>query len=85
MSNVGNNIKKLRKVKGLSQQAFGDVFNLTRGNISSYEEMRAEPKIEIVLKIANYFGIPVQHLIEKIYPLMRSSILTTIFSPIFLH
>ena len=65
MSNVGNNIKKLRKVKGLSQQAFGDVFNLTRGNISSYEEMRAEPKIEIVLKIANYFGIPVQHLIEK--------------------
>lgn len=65
MSNVGNNIKKLRKVKGMSQQAFGDVFNLTRGNISSYEEMRAEPKIEIVLKIANYFGIPVQHLIEK--------------------
>lgn len=65
MSNVGNNIKKLRKVKGLSQQAFGDIFNLTRGNISSYEEMRAEPKIEIVLKIANYFGIPVQHLIEK--------------------
>lgn len=65
MSNVGNNIKKLRKVKGMSQQAFGDIFNLTRGNISSYEEMRAEPKIEIVLKIANYFGIPVQHLIEK--------------------
>lgn len=65
MSHVGNNIKKLRKVKGMSQQAFGDVFNLTRGNISSYEEMRAEPKIEIVLKIANYFGIPVQHLIER--------------------
>jgi len=65
MSNVGNNIKKLRKVKGMSQQAFGDIFNLTRGNISSYEEMRAEPKIEIILKIANYFGIPVQHLIEK--------------------
>jgi len=68
MSNVGNNIKKLRKVKGMSQQAFGDIFNLTRGNISSYEEMRAEPKIEIVLKIANYFGIPVQHLIEKHLP-----------------
>lgn len=65
MSNVGNNIKKLRKVKGMSQQAFGDLFNLTRGNISSYEEMRAEPKIEIILRIANYFGIPVQHLIEK--------------------
>ncbi|MEJ5053357.1 helix-turn-helix domain-containing protein [Sphingobacterium sp. MYb382] len=65
MSNIGNNIKKLRKVKGLSQQAFADLFNLTRGNISSYEELRAEPRIEVILKIANYFSIPVNHLLEK--------------------
>ncbi|MCD7935804.1 MAG: helix-turn-helix domain-containing protein, partial [Tannerellaceae bacterium] len=52
-------------VKGLSQQAFADLFGLTRGNISSYEEFRAEPKIEALVKIANYFGIPLDEFIEK--------------------
>ncbi len=65
MSQIGNNIKKLRKVKGLSQQAFADLFNLTRGNISSYEEFRAEPKIEVILQIAKYFSIPVAELLER--------------------
>lgn len=65
MSQIGNNIKKLRKVKGLSQQAFADLFNLTRGNISSYEELRAEPKVEVILHIAKYFSIPVAELLEK--------------------
>ncbi|TDS10372.1 helix-turn-helix domain-containing protein [Sphingobacterium paludis] len=65
MSQIGNNIKKLRNVKGLSQQAFADLFGLTRGNISSYEERRAEPKIEIMLQIAKYFSIPIAELLEK--------------------
>jgi len=65
MSQIGNNIKKLRKVKGISQQAFGEIFSLTRGNISSYEELRAEPKIDVVTKIANYFSIPLHDLLNK--------------------
>lgn len=65
MSKIGKNIKKIRNIKGLSQQAFADLFQLTRGNISSYEELRAEPKIEIAVKIANYFSIPLSDFIEK--------------------
>ena len=65
MTHIGKNIKKIRNVKGLSQQAFADLFELTRGNISSYEEFRAEPKIEVIVKIANFFGIPLSDLIEK--------------------
>lgn len=65
MSQVGKNIKKIRNVRGLSQQAFADLFELTRGNISSYEEFRAEPKIEVIVKIANFFGIPLSDFIEK--------------------
>ena len=65
MTQIGTNIKKLRSVKGLSQQAFGELFNLTRGNISSYEEFRAEPKVSVILQIAKYFSIPVAHLLEK--------------------
>jgi transcriptional regulator with XRE-family HTH domain len=65
MTQTGKNIKKIRNVKGLSQQAFAEMFDLTRGNISSYEESRAEPKIEIILRIANFFGIPLADFIEK--------------------
>lgn len=65
MSKIGYNIKKLRNVKNLSQQAFAELFDLTRGNISSYEEQRAEPRIETIIKIANYFSIPLEPLLTK--------------------
>jgi len=65
MTKIGANIKKIRTTKGLSQQAFAEVFHLTRGNISSYEENRAEPRIETVIQIANYFGIPLNQFITQ--------------------
>lgn len=57
MSFFGINIKKIRQVKGLSQKAFADLFDLNRGVISSYEEGRAEPKIETIIKVANHFHL----------------------------
>ena len=65
MGKIAKNIKKIRNVKGLSQQAFANLFQLTRGNISSYEESRAEPKIEVLTRIAKYFSISLNDLIEK--------------------
>src|SRR5690606_23942627 len=65
MTKIGANIKKIRTTKGLSQQAFGELFQLTRGNISSYEENRAEPRIETVIQIANYFSIPLNQFITQ--------------------
>jgi transcriptional regulator with XRE-family HTH domain len=65
MTKIGANIKKVRTAKGLSQQAFADLFELTRGNISSYEENRADPKIETVIQIANYFNIPLNQFITQ--------------------
>lgn len=65
MTKIGANIKKIRTTKGLSQQAFAELFELTRGNISSYEENRAEPRIETVMQIANHFGIPLNQFITQ--------------------
>ena len=65
MGKIGKNIQKIRKVKGLSQHAFAEIFQLTRGNISSYEEQRAEPKLSTVVEIAKYFGIPLADFIAK--------------------
>jgi transcriptional regulator with XRE-family HTH domain len=65
MTKIGANIKKIRTTKGLSQQAFADLFALTRGNISSYEENRAEPRLETVMQIANYFSIPLNQFVTE--------------------
>jgi transcriptional regulator with XRE-family HTH domain len=66
MSFFGANIKKIRQVKGLSQKAFADLFDLNRGVISSYEEGRAEPKIETLLKVANHFDLNLDQLLTEI-------------------
>jgi transcriptional regulator with XRE-family HTH domain len=59
MSFFGKNIKKIRGVKGLSQQAFADLFDLKRGTLGAYEEGRSEPKIDTIILIANYFSIAI--------------------------
>lgn len=65
MSIIGNNIKKIRSAKGLNQTEFGKLFNLTRGSIGSYEEGRAEPKIDTLKQIANNFSISLDAIISE--------------------
>uniref|UniRef100_UPI0023F3F823 helix-turn-helix domain-containing protein n=1 Tax=Chryseobacterium joostei TaxID=112234 RepID=UPI0023F3F823 len=65
MSFFGTNIKKIRQVKGLSQTAFADLLDLNRGVISSYEEGRAEPKIETILKVASHFNLDLDKLLTE--------------------
>ncbi|MGU3374616.1 helix-turn-helix domain-containing protein [Chryseobacterium sp. M5A1_1a] len=65
MSFFGTNIKKIRQVKGLSQKAFADLLGLNRGVISSYEEGRAEPKIETILKVASHFSLDLDKLLSE--------------------
>ncbi|WP_228465997.1 helix-turn-helix domain-containing protein [Chryseobacterium balustinum] len=57
MSFFGANIKTIRQAKGLSQQAFADLFDLTRGVIGAYEEGRSEPKISTLLTVVHYFNL----------------------------
>ncbi|MBO6185014.1 MAG: helix-turn-helix transcriptional regulator [Chryseobacterium sp.] len=57
MSFFGANIKTIRQAKGLSQQAFADLFDLNRGVIGAYEEGRSEPKISTLLTVVHYFNL----------------------------
>ena len=59
----GKNLKKIRSIKGLSQQEFADIFDLKRGTLGAYEEGRSNPKLETVIKIANHFSIGLEELL----------------------
>ncbi|GAA4383300.1 helix-turn-helix domain-containing protein [Hymenobacter koreensis] len=65
MSHIGNNIRKLRTVKKLSQAAFAELFGLARPSVGAYEEGRSEPKMETLIQIAQHFGLSVDLLLTK--------------------
>ncbi|MEO2064455.1 MAG: LexA family transcriptional regulator [Christiangramia sp.] len=60
---LSQNIKSLRVINGLSQGELGKQLGCTRDNVASYER-GTEPKLEILLKIVNYFHIPLENLVN---------------------
>ena len=65
MSHVGSNIKKIRMVRKMSQAEFAALFALARPSIGAYEEGRAEPKIDTIIKIAAHFKLSIDLLITR--------------------
>lgn len=56
---LAENLRSLRKRMKWSQEELADKVGLNRGNIASYENGSAEPKICNLVKIAHLFNIPV--------------------------
>lgn len=55
--NIGGNLKILRKSTGKSQEELAAVFGLTRSTYSGYENGVAEPSLEKLLEICEYYKI----------------------------
>ena len=64
-SYLHRNIRCLRKKLKLSQEELGCKIGLNRGNIASYENGSAEPKICNLLKLSNLFGVSIIDLTQK--------------------
>lgn len=65
MGNIANNLKYLRKAKGITQQQFADNMNIKRSLVGAYEEDRAEPKYELLKKIAEFYSLSIDDLINE--------------------
>ncbi|HEY0244268.1 MAG TPA: XRE family transcriptional regulator [Mucilaginibacter sp.] len=65
MSTIPSNIKFLRKKKGLTQQQFADQIGIKRSLVGAYEEERAEPKYELLKKIALFFDVSIDDFINE--------------------
>ncbi len=65
LSFIGENIKKIRQVKRISQAEFSSLFNLARPSIGAYEEGRSEPKIDTIIQIAHHFRISIDVLLTR--------------------
>ena len=65
MSVLAQNIRFLRKQKGLTQAQLAEKVGLNRSVVAAYEEKRAEPRLQTLLLIAKYFDISLDDLVLK--------------------
>ena len=64
MSKIAKNISVLRGLKKLSQTQLSDELEISRSRLGSYEEGRAEPPYDLLIKIADHFHIAIDALVR---------------------
>lgn len=65
MSIFGDNIKRIRKNKGLKQQELADILGVKRNTYSDWENGKTEPKLGNVVKLAHVFGTTTDELLGQ--------------------
>lgn len=60
---IGERLLDLRKDTGLSQEKLGEILQLSKNSISSYEKDRNEPPDAIKIQIAKYFNVSIDYLL----------------------
>lgn len=65
---VGENIKRIRKEKGLTQKQLGNLCRMADSAVRRYELGKAKPKLKTIHKIAEGLGVPVQELVDNCGP-----------------
>src|SRR5580704_13069330 len=63
MTKINENIRFLRKQHGWTQDQFAQRLNVKRSLVGAYEEGRAEPRLELIQKMAELFQTTVDQLI----------------------
>lgn len=58
-------LKELRKAKGISQLKLATDLNTNQNTISRYETGEREPGIVELIKIADYFHVSIDYLVER--------------------
>lgn len=56
-------LQELRKKRGLSQQEFGRLFNLSQQTIWKYESGRTSPNVEMLCEFCKFFDTTVDFLV----------------------
>lgn len=62
---LAENLRKLRRSKGLTQNDLGKLLNVSNGTIAMWETAKRQPDIEMVTKIANLFNVSTDYLLNN--------------------
>lgn len=73
MKNLANNIRHLRNLKSLSQEYLSEEISISRSQLMSYESGRTEPSVETLVKISDYFKLPIDIIIRNNLTLSKNT------------
>lgn len=62
---LGDKLKKLREDKGLMQQDVCTALEIEQSTLANYENNRRIPKIDLLISIANYYGVSIDYLLGR--------------------
>lgn len=62
--NVHNKIRAIRESKKIPQKKMAEELNVSRQTMTAIETMKYNPSLELTLKIAQYFEMPVEEIFQ---------------------
>ncbi|MGN1419167.1 MAG: helix-turn-helix domain-containing protein [Acutalibacteraceae bacterium] len=62
---IGDKIKALRKSKKITQEQLAKILNITPQAVSKWERGLSLPDIELLVPIADYFGVSIDYLLRE--------------------
>ena len=65
MISFSDRLKELRKGAGLSQKALGEDIGASERSIQSYELGTRKPTLDVINKLADYFGVTTDYLLGR--------------------
>lgn len=69
-------IKELRKNIGLTQKELAEKLNVTATSLYKYEQDVAEPNIDMLKKLADFFSVSIDYLVEHECAMLDRRMLT---------
>ncbi len=64
INTFGSNLKYLRSVNHVTQKQLGDKIGVCQTTISKWEKDISEPGIYCLIKLAKYFGVSIDYLVD---------------------
>ena len=57
-----NRVEHLRKARGLNQEDFARAIRVSRQTVSSIENGKYNPSLELAFTISDFFGLPIEEI-----------------------
>lgn len=61
---IGNFLKKLRKEKGLTQEQFSEIMNVSNRTVSRWETGSNMPDLDILIDISEYYDVDLREILD---------------------
>ena len=61
---LGENLRKLRSAKHMTQKAFAKEFGVSESVISLYESNKRSPGYDLLIRFADYYGVSLDYLLD---------------------